>query len=248
MIKVEDIDYDLSLKLGDPVIDHGDGQNFHLMDRLKYLSRAYGRLLRNLEKLARDYQPHFSKQIEPVTLKLSKDNEMLGNAISPVPVTGSIRRVVEMYVRLNNTLVSSERGAEKSTQPSAWHLVTNVNEDIYLSVKNGKNDLYTPSYDTKAFFYTVMGGLIYLLPEKAKGYSELSMVCQVDVVQLDLKSVINMSNDYRDLLIVMAANEGMQDLARADKVALYSRDIQNELQILGISTQKFEKDEGKLDG
>lgn len=239
MIAVNSIDYDLSLKLGDPRDDTGDGQIFSRQDRLKYLSRAYGRLLRNLEKLSREYQPQFSKQIEPFDIILKTPEEKMGAKIGPL--NESIRKIIEMYVYISD----AEAFVDGKDTPFP---VTFIEDDKYLSVKNGKNTLYLPDYKKRKFYYTLMGGAIFLLPLEGNGYTTITTVAQLDVPQLNITSVINMSNDYRDILIVMAANEGMQDLARADKVQLYTRDIQNELQILGINTQKQEKDEGRVNG
>lgn len=242
MIKVDSIDYDLSLKLGDPRDDTGDGQQFKRQDRLKYLGRAYGRLLRVLEKLAREYQPLFSKMKAHAVIAL-KGDETRGWRIEPKIwdehekgkyTLIAIRKIDELYVELNRKV----NGFNEIVQ------AIYVNEDSYITTILGKNEMYIPDYDKGKIFYSYFSGGIQLMPQKVNGYVNLHMVYQKDVPEVTMESVLEVSNDYRDLLITMAAKEGMEDIARSDKVQLYTRDIDSQLQILGIATAKAEGEEG----
>lgn len=58
-MKIEELDSELSLKIGDFRGDAGDGETFDFDDRIKYLERGYSKLRRFIRVLMRDYQPYF---------------------------------------------------------------------------------------------------------------------------------------------------------------------------------------------
>lgn len=245
-ITVKELDKTLSLKLGDPVTDNGDGAIFHWDMRLKYLERAYGRILRTLPKLMRASTPLFAKGYK-VTAKAflpstsGPTEEQKGNAIR-ISHDGDyvvIDDVKELYVI---TLVKGKAGYVKATH---------IDSDKYLSVKNKENAQYTPSMTSP--YYAFLDNAIYLLPTTAgkpeEMYTGISLTYKQDAIKFTETTVVPIPNEYIDLLIVTAANEGMQDLARQDKVQLYSGDINNQLSILkGFADLQQSQQGSNLDG
>lgn len=225
MIKVIDIDYDLSLKLGDPRDDLGDGKIFTRQDRLKYLTRAYGRLHRILEKATREYQPLFVRMRKHTVIELVDDQKRGWR----IEFKDTVRKIDELYVECTNNKI---------------YQCAYVDEQNYITATLGLNELYYPNYDKGKIFYSYFRNAVQLIPQKDNGYSKLHIVYQIDIPELNIDSTIEISNDYRDLLIVMAAKEGMEDIARSDKVQLYRADINEQLQLLGLAASLEERNEG----
>ena len=70
MVKVKDLAIELSIKLGDPRKDDGDGGLFFSVDRLSYLGRAYGKLIRTLSMAMRGYRPGFVLPLVPMVWEI----------------------------------------------------------------------------------------------------------------------------------------------------------------------------------
>lgn len=244
MIKIEDLDYVLSLKIGDPVSDMGDGKIFDFDDRLKYLERAYARLLRILPKLMGKETPTFAKTKNIVLQSITDGMQVLGDAIE---VKDGTERIVlddieELYVQIQNARTTDDRS---STSAVSSIKAIFIDPDKYLSVKNGNNDQYTPS--VSKVFYTFFNDLIYLLPRFSSNtnkYTQIELTYKKDAPTLNRESEIPMSREYVDILVVMAANEAMQDIARGDKVNLYTGDLSGQLAILKGYSDKIEAREG----
>ncbi len=86
--------------MGDPVQDNGDGAIFDWANRVKYLERAYGKLLRVLPKLMKSQTPLFASVNNYIEKELTVSEEKKGNGIeieeNDVPV--SIDNVKELFV------------------------------------------------------------------------------------------------------------------------------------------------------
>src|SRR5690606_1797743 len=138
MIPVKQIDTDLSLKLGDPVNDNGDGAIWDKDQRLRYISRAYGRLCRNLQKIMIERQPGWSKKIKTKVLQIvdPQDNPpVLGSEGSNVDLGEGFTSIHQVYVqvRKNNASVLVK---------ATW-----FDPDKYLDVVTGNSENYKPNYD-----------------------------------------------------------------------------------------------------
>lgn len=247
MITVKELDYSLSLKLGDPVADNGDGAIFDFEDRVKYLERAYARLIRILPKLMGTSTPMFASKKELIEQTV-KDSEKSGKGIKIYDGSGkeiSIEEVEELYVKIVSTAGSSASSSSSSTPTVYDGAATYIEPDKYLSVKNGKNDQYSPSVANGKIFYTFLNDSIYLLPEVTnQKYSEIAIVFRKDSPTLKIDSNVPIPYEYVDLLITFAANEGMQDIARSDKVNIYTGDLSGQLNILKGYADKIESREG----
>ena len=246
MIKIKDLDYSLSLKLGDPVQDHGDGQIFDWADRLKYLERAYARLMRILPKLMRSNTPLFANSYDKIEMDLT--GEMLkGNDIvlKKDNVTQSFEKLEELFITVSKGGIKGD-GRDQHYSGSA----TFITPDKYYSVLNGANASYTPSVTSKKFYYTYLTNKIFLLPVLSTSeysYTKIYATYKKDSVIFDETNPnieIPILNQYIDLIIILAANEGMQDLGRQDKVGLYTNEITGQLNILSGWAQQKQQEEG----
>lgn len=239
MVSVKSIDKILSLKLGDPVSDNGDGKIFDKDDRIEYIQRAYSRLRRILPMIMRKEAPLFSKSKAYLVQTLSSAEEKKGNAITIYKDGDSNKTSIivedadEVFVKVTGSPTTS------GNSPSGVYyngIVTRINPDKYLSVLNGENQHYQPDAQKKKFYYTFLDNKVYLLPVLAVSsglaYTQISLVLKADVPQITLESELVIPNEYIDLLITFAANEGMQDIAMGAKVSLYTNDIAGQLAIL----------------
>ncbi len=113
---------------------------------------------------------------------------------------------------------------------------------------NGSNTEYTPSVKDEQYFYTFLSGGIYLLPvlsnTEADLYKKVTIVCKKDSEKFTESTIVPIPYEYNDLLIEMAAYEGMRDLGRQDKAGLYNQSINNELSILKGFADTKESNEG----
>lgn len=217
-MKLSEIDITLSIKLGDPVTENGDGSIFTKINRVKYIERAYARLKRILPKLMLKETPLFAKIPIYEKLTFNNDENKKGQEIITNRKTITIQ---ELYAIIGGESFSASY----------------INPNNYISVKNGKNSEYAPSIETKEIYYTTINNSIYLLPQDEKNrYEGIEIVYIPDSESIsysDLEKVeLNIPLDYIDLLITMAATEGMQDIARQDKVQLYNSDVVGQLNIL----------------
>jgi len=248
MIQIKDLDYSLSLKLGDPVQGNSDGNIFDSEDRLKYLDRAYSRLIRTLPKLMTSNTPLFANSFDLLEMELTDAEHKKGNGIilKKNDYSISFEKLEELFI-----VVAKVGAGEAKTGTYYNGGATFIQPDKYYSVLNGKNSSYAASVETKKFYYTYLSNKIYLLPILTSGhyYSKLSTTYKEDAPVLTWDTELPIMNQYVDLLIVMAANEGMQDLARQDKVGLYSNDIMGQLNILqGYAARKEQQEGSDLNG
>ncbi|NPV12735.1 MAG: hypothetical protein HPY57_13190 [Ignavibacteria bacterium] len=234
-MKVKDLDKSLSLKLGDPVDNCSDGKIFSWQDRLGYLRRAYSRLRRNLKWLMRSYAPKFAKSLDYIEVdNVNSTGQNIKVVINDKEVI--LTNVYELYATI-------EIGGEK--------VITNckyVNPESFLSIKYGKNINYKPVVNSEEqnVFFTIFSNSIYLLPEGGNfSYERLEIILEQDTVLFsDPEEEVNIPNDYVDMFIEYAANEGMQDLGRSDKFQLYTVDMNNQLASAKAFADLLETKEG----
>lgn len=233
MVKVKDLDKSLALKLADPITDNGDGEIFHREDRIKYLERAYSRLIRMLKHMMREYAPLFVNTKEYVIQTISNAEQKKGNGIEIYDTANQaivLDKINELYVTTKSISTNEIQTADRSVKTNTYKASYIVPEN-YLSIKNDKNNLYNQK---TTYFFTFLNNKLYLLPilNNTLIYSQIDVVLSKDIVNIDIDSELPIPNEYVDILIVLAASEGMQDIARQDKVQLYNNDVTGQLAIL----------------
>lgn len=219
-MKVKDLDYELSVKIGDPVVDNGEGETFSKEDRINYLRNAWSRLSRLLRVLMRDYQPEFNKQRKVYTF----NNAGKQTWEFPLP----------SFIEIDDVFMTA-----KYKEPGKSELVTKTKQcskfpaTSYLSKKNGINDVSTPKWSDDQYYYTILNNKMVFLPQNADGIiMSFEMVYLPDLDKWEDESEIPITREYLDLLLDLATIFAMQDIARLDKVNAITSSAYDNLKIL----------------
>lgn len=237
-MKLGEISKSLALKLGDPVTSPAsDGVIFTAENRKRYIERAYSRLVRTLRSVMRKYAPEFAKSTLHLRFNIEDELSKNGEEIE-VTYNGEVvilDNIKELYVGIG------EESGDAAIVKADYIIPEN-----YLSVKYGRNSLYIPS--TEQVYYTIINNRIKLLPVL---YSSSLKYLWIDSVisgnffsYKDDNQELLLSKDYIDMLITLAAMEGMEDLGRQDKYNLYATTFTSNVNILSGFTQLLETKEG----
>ena len=235
-MKVSDINYELSIRLGDPIplsTPAKDGSVFTNGERFKYITRAYSKLSRMLKILMRDYQPEFNKR-----RKITQTDTTLVDVGDVIKIPSS--------VKIDEVFVTYKIGKDlPKTAPAAY-----MEPSRYLSNKYEVNEVKGTSFKEGKFKYTIMveNSFTYmlLLPEitTANVYTKVEYLEIPNFEITNWDSEVPITSDYIDLLIDLATIQGMQDIARADKAQLIERSIDKDWQILGQYGTYMKQTEG----
>lgn len=231
MILVKDIAKELSIKIGDPRNDGGDGTIFYSEDRLRYISRSYGKLIRILSMAMRKYKPGFVLPLEPFDKKYDGDQgtEKFSN---PVEFKDKpFIEIEEVVVRIN----------DKTTRV----LASKLDPKNYNQAKYGLDTINQPSFEKKNIFYSVINNKLYLLPETGK-YLEINAMGVADLpTEITSETQLPIDKVYADLLITLAAIEAMNDLPHPQKVGLYRQELLDQISVITAYTNLMERREGE---
>lgn len=226
MIKVKDLAIELSIKVGDPRQDNGDGSLFFKEDRIRYIQRAYGKLTRTLEMAMRDYKPQFVLPLEPASIQESK----IVDKASPYAFNANIISVEEVVVK------------RKEGTKTISLMASKLNPKNYNQVKFGLDEINKASADN--IFYFFMNGVLYLLPDDKKYVALDAMIVQ-DLVNITADTILPIDNVYSDLLITLGAIEAMNDLPNPQKVQLYRTELVDHISVLASYANLMERSEGE---
>lgn len=219
-MKVKDLDYELSVKLGDPVTDNGEGETFTKEDRINYLRNGYSRLSRLLRILMRDYQPDFNKQ-----RKIYKYEN---------PDTAMFSFSIPAYISIDDVFLTVKYQASDKSYKTVTKQCAYISSTSYLSKKYGVNQVSVPSYEGDQYFYTIIDNKITFLPDSKTGQVvSFEMIYLPDLVKWEDNEEVPITREYLDLLLDLACVFGMQDIARGDKVQLIESSVFENLKILG---------------
>ena len=225
MLKVKDLAIELSIKLGDPRRDNGDGSLFWSEDRLRYIERAYGKLIRTLSMAMRKYRPNFVLPLEPMAVA---PKDIVGKS-SPYKFNASVISIEEVIV------TKRIDGKDKQT------LASKLNPANYNQVKFGLDQVNKPSETN--IFYCFINGVIYLLPDD-KSYTGLDAMGVQDLIGLTADSTLMVDKTYSDMLVTFAAIEAMNDLPNPQKVGLYRQELIDHVSVIANYTNLLERREG----
>ena len=231
MILVKDIAKELSIKVGDPRSDGGDGTLFYREDRLRYISRSYGKLVRILSMAMRKYKPGFVLPLEPFNKKYEGES---GTEKFANPVIFKDKPFIEMeevIVRINDS--------------KTWVLASKLDPKNYNQTKYGLDEVNKPDFAKKNIFYSVINNKLYLLPETGK-YLEIDAMGVSDLpLELTQDTELPIDKVYADLLITLAAIEAMNDLPNPQKVGLYRQELLDHISVITAYTNLMERREGE---
>lgn len=233
------LSYELSVRLGDPIhpeTPDEQGNVFSGEQRLKYLSRAFSKLTRMLKILMRDYQPEFNKRRAVNAKAITDESDYI------IPINANIK-IDELYVKYK---YNDGKAWKEAIVPATY-----MEPSKYLTNKYNPNDVKSVSFEEGNIKYTLMitRGFwqVYLLPKPVGGKSQYLNIEYLEIPDFELiswESDIPITADYIDLLIDLAAIQGMQDIARADKAQLISQSINTDWQILGQYGTYMKQTEG----
>lgn len=232
MIAIKDLDYELSVKVGDPREDNGDGNLFHAIDRLKYLKRAYGKMLRLLDLSMRKYKPEFASPTVIFTKDLRKIDVSKG-----IEFDTQFREIDEVVIKY-----------QAEGKDAKWLQFTHLEPNHYLKSKYNLDDINKPSLEEgkENVFYSIIDRKIFLLP--VEDYLEINAIGIADFDDLKIDGSLPITNDYVDLFISLAAAEAMSDLPHPQKVQLYRQEIVDQVSVLAAYTSIKERREGESNG
>lgn len=226
MILVKDIAKELSIKVGDPR-DDGDGTIFFREDRLRYISRSYGKLIRILSMAMRKYKPGFVLPLEPF------------NKTFPGGPTGTFKNPVDfekLFIEMAEVIV---KVGDKRI------VASNLDPKNYNQAKYGLNEINKPDISKGSVFYSVINNKLYLLPEDGK-YVEVNAMGVADLpAELTVDTKLPIDKVYADLLITLAAIEAMNDLPHPQKVGLYRQELLDQISVITAYTNLMERREGE---
>lgn len=234
MIKVKDLAIELSIKIGDPRIDNGDGTLFFTTDRTRYISRGYSKLVRTLSMAMRDYKPGFVLPLVPFFLncRLKEPPKGGGNqAYMTNPYS-----FAKPFIDLKEVVVSTKDGDK-----TVYKLASYRNPENYNQIKFGLDTINKADDDN--IFWTVMNGKLYLLPDEGK-YTTINAMGIEDTTELTTDDELNIDRSYADMLITFAAIEAMTDLPNPQKVNLYRGMLIDDVSVLANYTNLREHNEG----
>lgn len=219
---------DLAYKLQDPAASGTtDGERWTADGRLGYLRRAYRRFYRILTQL----YPELVNKIFKADYQVSSSG--LTSATGTFDIS-ALDDVFEVFCKLPTD--------------EEWNRATYVMPDEYISTYTSYSDFYDPNYNASTFYWSVLNDEIAVLPpmQYSLFYSyredtaaSLSYTDSVEVGDND----IDMSTIYWDILLSFAAAEAYMDIGQADMVAIYKKDVNEQLQLLAIDKQEKEKDD-----
>jgi len=226
MILVKDIAKELSIKIGDPR-DDGDGILFYREDRLRYISRSYGKLIRVLSMAMRKYKPGFVLPLEPFDIEFSSEIPFK----NPIPFKKPFVDMEEVIVKIGNKRI----------------LASKLDPKNYNQAKYGLNTINVPDAARESIFYSVIGNKLYILPETTQPkYSEINAMGVADLPsELTVDTELPIDKVYADLLITLAAIEAMNDLPHPQKVQLYRQELLDQISVITAYTNLMERREGE---
>lgn len=238
MIKVKDLAVELSIKIGDPRADNGDGTLFFREDRLKYLTRGYGKLIRTLSMAMRKYRPSFVLPLIPFHLNIKTTVE--GGTERPK----SPYQFERPFISLDEVIVSRQTGQ----QPRKIFATSRLDPQNYNKVKFGLDPLNVASAEEgkENIFYTPMNGQLYLLPDDGQ-YVAIDAMGVEDITELKESDELPIEKLYVDMLITFAAIEAMNDLPNPQKVQLYRGELIDHVSVVSSYTNLLERNEGAKD-
>lgn len=227
------ISKDLSYKLQDPVSSGtASGARLTADERLRYIIRAYRRLLRTVTLLypTLTYKI-FQGYYEPVEGNSNAQGEIIGiNAAE--------------YVSVH---------CKRSTDTD-YVKATPISLEDYYSILDGENVFYKGDAESGIYFWVTKGAtttpIIYLLPKQTLSYRVIyrpNILAAIETSGYSSAVDIDIMSDYVDLLISFAAAEAYMDIGQVDMYNLFNNDATQQLNVLVAKTEKEEQKDEKED-
>lgn len=221
---------DLAYKLQDPVSSGtGPGARITADERLRYIIRAYRRLLRMVTLL----YPELIQRIFQRYYKTQTGTSGADGTITDAP-----------YVEILD--VHCKRSVD-----ATFSKATYISPEDYSNIINGINEFYTGDAEQGIYFWTLMNTTttptINLIPASALNYRIVYRPDSISTIETSGYSSlddIDIPKEFTDLLLSLAAAEAYMDIGQADMYNLYMNDVSQQLSLLTAKQQMKEvKDE-----
>lgn len=235
---------DLSYKLGDVAsLGTEDGEVYSAELRLKYLSRAYGRMKRILNAIF----PETISKIFPDFYKVDTDKTISNNAIQLDTINAY--NIHDIYVKRSSDATGTGLDPDSVTTWLSYQANYILPENYFRVKYNDSTEYYIPNEADGRFYYTIIDGNIKFLPEDTTytWFADLFYQNNVTHESYEGTNDLRIPYDYLDLLLTLAAQEAMYDTGdqRAlSRAQVYGNDIDRQV---GILINKAQKEDIKED-
>ena len=218
---------DLAYKLQDPVsAGTSDGVRVSADERLRYILRAYRRLLRIVTML---YPTLIQKLFQAYY----------------VPATGTTNATGQI-----TTLGYAEVFDVYCKEPSdeLYYKATYIAPNLYNDIDTGQNSFYEPDLNDDRYYWTRQNDDILILPAVELDYKIMyraDVALQVETGDYDGAYDLDVPTEFLDLILSLACAEAYTDIGQMNMVQAYQGDVNNQLNLLASLYKKKEKDDDK---
>ena len=226
----------LALKLRDPVADGAeDGKTFSAALRFGYLTRGFGKMIRNLEALGYEIENIYPQYFTAIDKYFKSTTELQSDPSSPI-----------IEISLNNFSIPL---ATLLTIPSfrVFKIIAKGRDTSYrgrsIRLSNAFETLYgLPSVhynpenvDTAFYFYT-SDGIIKILANTTMKVTSLHFLIKNPLIRFaaDSGSDLYLPVEMDDLLLTYSSLEASNDTGNTVKVNLYRGEVNQEISMIGV--------------
>ena len=247
----------LAIKMRDPVDEGGaDGKLFHAEHRYGYLTRGFGKLIRNLESIGYEVEyiyPEFYRAIDKYVKSTTEFQdtapttavEMLLNGLEISLLSFLTNNAVfKPYKAVAKGLLSNARTSDRKPYRGRLIAINNAFESIH----GIGNQNYDGEKNPDVFFFYVVDGKIRFISQNSLKIVSIHFLFRNPLPKFSNNSSkdLHIPTEFEDLFLSLAALEGSLDLGNQAKVNLYRSEINTELSLLAAG-EKFKREKDKTD-
>jgi hypothetical protein len=227
----------LAIKLRDPVDDgRADGQTYFSEFRFGYLTRGFGKLIRNLECLDLDIEyvfpqlysiksKFFNEKQEFVDIKSNSAEEYTINNKS-IPLDKLIGNpAFKIYKAIAKSFDNKKsfRGRETAIN-NAFDVLFGLGSEHYNTT------------DENSFIYYISGGRVNFVSNDKIKVGSVNMLIKTPLPKFSPDSTMDLviPVEYEDIFLSLAALEAVIDIGNVNGAQLYRADINSELKLLAL--------------
>lgn len=230
----------LAYKLRDPVSDGGgDGVTFYAEPRFLYLSRGFGKFIRNLENIGfrtefvypqfynfiKHYFNNESKlKLDDSTNAVINKNEAVLNGVSISLLDLGSEPIFKPFKVIAKNSKTSYRG-RKLNIGSAFEIMSGIRTEHYDETKM-----------EDSFFWYIVNGSIFFAAKSSMKVSDIHILIKNPIPEFTMNQATDLyiPKEYVDLFLSYAALEAMMDIGNINKVTIYRKEVNDELTALGL--------------
>lgn len=226
----------LAMKLRDPVAEGAeDGKIFFAEPRFGYLTRGFGKLIRNLESLTYDIENIYPKYFAAIDKYFKSTSELQSDPLNPLLEISlnnfSIPLATLLTIPSFRVFKIIAKGSTVSYRGRSIQL-SNAFETLY-----GLPSLhYNPEDVNTAFYFYTSDGIIKILANTTMKVTSLHFLIKNPLIRFTANATddLYLPVEMEDLFLSYAALEASIDTGNTIKVNLYRSEINQELSLLGV--------------